>query len=74
MALALVMVFFVAPEDADQGISQKIFYFHVPIALTAYACFGTGAWKALRLLWTRRASGTTSRATRRSIRARSSAR
>ena len=52
MALALVMVFFVAPEDADQGISQKIFYFHVPIALTAYACFGMGAWKALRLLWT----------------------
>ena len=45
------MVFFVAPEDADQGISQKIFYFHVPIALTAYACFGLGAWKALRLLW-----------------------
>jgi ABC-type transport system involved in cytochrome c biogenesis permease subunit len=23
------------------------------IALTAYACFGWGAWKALRLLWTR---------------------
>ena len=40
-----------APEDADQGISQRIFYFHVPIALTAYACFGLGAWKALRLLW-----------------------
>jgi heme exporter protein C len=53
MALALVLVFFVAPVDADQGISQKIFYFHVPIALTAYACFGLGAWKALRLLWTR---------------------
>jgi len=53
LAAALLMVFFVAPEDADQGISQKIFYFHVPIALTAYACFGTGAWKALRLLWTR---------------------
>ena len=48
------MLFFVAPEDADQGISQKIFYFHVPIALTAYACFGWGAWKALRLLWKRR--------------------
>ena len=31
------MIFFVAPEDADQGISQKIFYVHVPIALTAYA-------------------------------------
>ena len=52
MAAALAMVFFVAPEDADQGISQKIFYFHVPIALTAYACFGAGAWKGLRLLWT----------------------
>ena len=23
----------------------------MPIALTAYACFGVGAWKALRLLW-----------------------
>jgi heme exporter protein C len=53
MAGAIAMIFFVAPEDADQGISQKIFYFHVPIALTAYACFGLGAWKALRLLWLR---------------------
>ncbi|HEU0336729.1 MAG TPA: cytochrome c biogenesis protein [Gaiellaceae bacterium] len=51
MAAAIVMIVLVAPEDADQGISQKIFYFHVPIALTAYACFGLGAWKALRLLW-----------------------
>jgi heme exporter protein C len=42
-----------APEDADQGISQRIFYIHVPVALTAYAAFGWGAWKALRLLWTR---------------------
>jgi heme exporter protein C len=41
-----------APEDVDQGISQKIFYVHVPVALTAYACFGWAAWKALRLLWT----------------------
>ena len=51
VGLAIVFAFWVAPEDADQGISQKIFYFHVPIALTAYACFGFGAWKALRLLW-----------------------
>ena len=48
---SLVLVFFVAPEDADQGISQRIFYFHVPIALTAYACFGWGALKALLYLW-----------------------
>jgi len=51
--LAAVLIFGVAPTDADQGFSQKIFYVHVPIALTAYACFGLGAWKALRLLWTR---------------------
>jgi heme exporter protein C len=51
VGLSIVLAFFVAPEDADQGISQRIFYFHVPIALTAYACFGWGAWKALRLLW-----------------------
>jgi heme exporter protein C len=51
--VATALIFFVAPEDADQGLSQKIFYVHVPIALTAYACFGLGAWKALRLLWTR---------------------
>ena len=52
-AIATTLIFVVAPSDADQGISQKIFYVHVPIALTAYACFGLGAWKALRLLWTR---------------------
>lgn len=48
IALALLW----APEDADQGPSQRIFYLHVPIALTAYAAFAWGAWKALRLLWT----------------------
>ena len=25
----------------------------MPVALTAYACFAWGAWKALRLLWKR---------------------
>ena len=53
MAAALALIFFYAPTDADQGFSQHIFYFHVPIALTAYACFGWGAWKALRVLWKR---------------------
>jgi heme exporter protein C len=52
-AAAVALVFFYAPTDADQGFSQRIFYFHVPIALTAYACFGWGAWKALRYLRTR---------------------
>ena len=49
----IALAFFWAPEDANQGFSQKIFYIHVPIALTAYACFGVGAWKAVRLLSTR---------------------
>jgi heme exporter protein C len=49
IALALLW----APADVDQGLSQRIFYLHVPIALTAYVLFGVGAWKALRLLWTR---------------------
>jgi heme exporter protein C len=53
VGVSIVLAFFVAPEDADQGIIQRIFYFHVPIALTAYACFGWGAYKGLMLLRTR---------------------
>ena len=53
--LGVALALYSAPLDADQGFSQKIFYIHVPVALTAYACFGWGAWKALRLLWTREA-------------------
>jgi heme exporter protein C len=53
VTLALALVFFVAPNDADQGFSQRIFYFHVSIAFTSYVCFGAGAWKALRHLWKR---------------------
>ena len=51
LGVAVLLALIVAPEDANQGVSQRIFYFHVPIALTAYLCFGLGAWKALRLLW-----------------------
>jgi heme exporter protein C len=47
LGTALALIFFYAPIDGDQGLSQKIFYIHVPIALTSYACFGWGAWKAL---------------------------
>jgi heme exporter protein C len=53
VSAAIALTFFYAPVDADQGLSQKIFYFHVPIAITAYACFGWGAWKALLVLWKR---------------------
>jgi heme exporter protein C len=54
LVAALVLIFFYAPLDADQGLSQKIFYIHVPVALTSYACFGWGAWKALLHLWKRK--------------------
>lgn len=53
LCASIALIFFYAPVDADQGLSQKIFYFHVPIALTAYACFGWGALKALLHLWKR---------------------
>jgi heme exporter protein C len=51
LGLAVALALLVAPEDANQGVSQRIFYFHVPIALTSYACFGWGAWKGLVHLW-----------------------
>jgi heme exporter protein C len=47
------LAFYWVPNAPIEGFRQRIFYFHVPIALTAYACFGWAAWKALRLLWTR---------------------
>src|SRR6478672_12067075 len=53
LGTAIALIAFYVPVDADQGLSQKIFYFHVPLALTSYACFGWGAWKALRHLWKR---------------------
>jgi heme exporter protein C len=52
LTLAVGLALEWVPNDADQGFSQRIFYLHVPIALTAYGCFGVAAWKALRLLAT----------------------
>jgi heme exporter protein C len=53
MGVAIALIFFWVPTDPDQGFSQRIFYFHVPIAITSYVCFGWGAWKALLVLWKR---------------------
>lgn len=39
MGAALYMIFAVAPVEASMGIVQKIFYFHVPCAFSAYAGF-----------------------------------
>lgn len=39
LTVALALVFFYAPNDADQGFIQKIFYLHVPLAITALVGF-----------------------------------
>jgi heme exporter protein C len=41
-ALGFSLVFFFAPLDADQGFVQKIFYLHVPLAITALLGFVAG--------------------------------
>jgi heme exporter protein C len=51
LGAGLALAFLWAPE-AEGDEAFRIFYIHVPIALTAYAAFGWGGWKALRLLWT----------------------
>lgn len=42
LAASLSLVFFYAPLDADQGFIQKIFYLHVPLAMTALVGFVVG--------------------------------
>jgi heme exporter protein C len=42
LGLALGLVFFYAPIDADQGFVQKIFYLHVPLGIVTLAGFVAG--------------------------------
>jgi heme exporter protein C len=42
ISAAFALVFFYAPLDADQGFVQKIFYVHVPLAITALCGFVFG--------------------------------
>jgi heme exporter protein C len=53
MAIALSLVFFYAPLDAEQGFLQKIFYIHVPLAIVALCGFVAGALAAIMHLRTR---------------------
>jgi heme exporter protein C len=43
ISVALTLVFFYAPLDADQGFIQKIFYVHVPLAIVTLCGFVLGA-------------------------------
>ena len=47
---AFALAFFYAPMDADQGISQKIFYVHVPMAIVALCGFVAGGVFAIQHL------------------------
>jgi len=47
---AYSLVFFYAPNDADQGFIQKIFYLHVPLAIVALCGFVAGGIYGLRYL------------------------
>jgi heme exporter protein C len=44
------LVFFYAPNDADQGFIQKIFYLHVPLAIVALCGFVAGGVFGIRYL------------------------
>ena len=59
VAVALALVFFYAPNDADQGFIQKIFYVHVPLAIVALLGFVAAGLLAIAHLRTRTRSGTT---------------
>jgi heme exporter protein C len=50
MATSLALVFFYAPNDADQGFVQKIFYVHVPLAIVSLCGFVAGGIFAIKYL------------------------
>jgi heme exporter protein C len=51
MLVSLFMVFLWVPTEAEQGIVQRIFYFHVPCAWVAFASFGLVAIAGIFYLW-----------------------
>jgi heme exporter protein C len=52
MTGAFALVFFYAPNDADQGFIQKIFYLHVPLAIVSLCGFVAGGVFGIRFLQT----------------------
>ena len=53
MVVALGLVFFYAPVEQEQGIVQKIFYIHVPLAWNAFLAFLLVFFYSFRYLTTR---------------------
>src|SRR4051812_19878852 len=52
LSAGFALVFFYAPLDADQGFIQKIFYLHVPLAISSLAGFIVGGIFAIAHLRT----------------------
>jgi heme exporter protein C len=52
VTVAFGLVFFYAPNDADQGFIQKIFYLHVPLAIVALCGFVAGGLWGIQYLRT----------------------
>jgi heme exporter protein C len=48
--VAFGLIFFYAPNDADQGFVQKIFYLHVPLAIVCLGGFIAGGVLAVKFL------------------------
>ena len=53
VAIAGILTFWYAPIDADQGMRQKIFYLHVPLAIVTLCGFVAGGVMGLQYLRTR---------------------
>jgi len=51
MVLAIYMVFVYVPSDRVQGVIQRIFYFHVPLAFLTFLAFGVVAVASGMYLW-----------------------
>lgn len=54
LAASLWAVFFYAPTEREMGIVQRIFYFHVPSAITSYLAYFTVFVASILYLVTRR--------------------
>jgi heme exporter protein C len=54
MIAALYCIFIVVPTERDQGVVQRIFYFHVSSAWAAFVGFGTVAVTSALFLWSGR--------------------
>jgi heme exporter protein C len=52
LAAVFALVFAYAPLDADQGLIQKIFYLHVPLAIVTLCGFMAGGLMAIKYLRT----------------------